>query len=986
VSRVGGTSAFQGGIRVRIDSVASVEEIRSQLRFFLNELGVRNEHHTFERLCREFSRHRICKNVVPATGPVSAGGDQGRDFETFRSYLQNCGLEANGFIGESSGALLAFACSVQRDNLRQKILADLEKISKGGHRPERVYFFLTSDLTAADRHKTQDEGRERFGLDLDIIDRQALSEHLSELDLFWIAIEYLKIPSELYPPLPADPKREKYERNKQKWMTREPDAVSFSQFEKLRRALRQSSRNSSLRGDVDFFCSKVRLFRTSPIEWLRARAIYEEVVSQIYAFNSLRGFEQDIRDYFATYTSIDYGTLRDGVTLLFFVYGAQQRDVVGIDLAEIQSWHAAWVNLIDTALPSPTMSGSDRCALLDQRGVLSLFITDHSALRRSADEAVGYWLRLLTEATKSPLYPLEPVSDYVNQMLPLLEGASGLHEFLEKLDAEIAKRSGSRSVAKASYERAQAWAKAKQPIQAIRHLHRAKVDWLSAESIGLSIISILQIARWYNELRLSYAAKYYSLAASFMSSRPDEPAVIRLMPGGLLLAADSEFAAGAWAGYLVWATAALPMLAALGPADQKAQEEEINRLAFHAFTILHCCDLLSVPDVPAAARRFLEAVGMDGIEDQVLPNAREQWPTAEALWKATPEELSDQPLGDVGPERTIRWSALGLEWSFRFKNDYSTSIVAEELVALFQILVADLADVELHLLPTKISAGIDVISAGQVNARRIPSNHASVWKIEIPNDSDLDTRNPWLMAVFFQILQEVSVAPSKVLSSVLENLFKEGLPAKVFVARPYRELVEHFIGEENFNGIPRLWTGPQGLEPFSVRGADELAWRSLEGPEYSADDAREAIRLRYRRSIVPTAMTVARLRQVPSFTATVAVLRNDGWKDWHILMAIAGLIVNERLPKNVAMMSRKEASQLYWDAMERPEQEDDQRLPDELFSLENLRRQIAANMTSSAKNLGLELHQATPDLEALERFLSERYHYKSDDIAHDNLF
>jgi hypothetical protein len=465
-------------------SVASVEEIRSQLRFFLNELGVRNEHHTFERLCREFTRHRICKNVVPATGPVSAGGDQGRDFETFRSYLQACGLEANGFIGESSGALLAFACSVQRENLRHKILTDLEKISRGGHRPERVYFFLTSDLTAADRHKAQDEGRERFGLDIDIIDRQALSEHLSELDLFWIAVEYLRIPSELYPPLPADPQREKYERNKQEWLTREPDTVSFSQFEELRRALRLSSRTASLIGDVHFFCNKVHSFRTSPIEWLRARALYEELVSQIYAFNSLRGFEQDIRDYFTAYTSLDSGPLRDGVTLLFFVYGAFRRDVVGIDLAEIQGWRIAWVDLIEKALPSPTIAGSDRCALLDQRGILSLFITDESAVRRSTDEAVSYWLRLLAEATKSPLYPLEPVSDYINEMLPLLEGATGLQDFLDQLDAELAKRSGSRSVAKSAYTRAQAWARAKQPIKAIRYLHRAKVDWFSAESLG----------------------------------------------------------------------------------------------------------------------------------------------------------------------------------------------------------------------------------------------------------------------------------------------------------------------------------------------------------------------------------------------------------------------------------------------------------------------------------------------------------------------
>ena len=31
----------------------------------------------------------MCSNVLPATGPVSARGDQSSDIETFRSYLRD---------------------------------------------------------------------------------------------------------------------------------------------------------------------------------------------------------------------------------------------------------------------------------------------------------------------------------------------------------------------------------------------------------------------------------------------------------------------------------------------------------------------------------------------------------------------------------------------------------------------------------------------------------------------------------------------------------------------------------------------------------------------------------------------------------------------------------------------------------------------------------------------------------------------------------
>ena len=41
--------------------------------------------------------------------------------------------------------------------------------------------------------------------------------------------------------------------------------------------------------------------------------------------------------------------------------------------------------------------------------------------------------------------------------------------------------------------------------------------------------------------------------------------------------------------------------------------------------------------------------------------------------------------------------------------------------------------------------------------------------------------------------------------------------------------------------------------------------------------------------------TLAALRQAPAFAATVAVLRECGWLDWHILLAIHGVAKNARL-------------------------------------------------------------------------------------------
>jgi hypothetical protein len=62
----------------------------NQIRFSLDNLGVQNRHHDFEVIWRHFSRKRLGLNIMPATGPVSAGGDQGRDIETYEMSWSSC--------------------------------------------------------------------------------------------------------------------------------------------------------------------------------------------------------------------------------------------------------------------------------------------------------------------------------------------------------------------------------------------------------------------------------------------------------------------------------------------------------------------------------------------------------------------------------------------------------------------------------------------------------------------------------------------------------------------------------------------------------------------------------------------------------------------------------------------------------------------------------------------------------------------------------
>ena len=91
-----------------------------QISFALSELPSENGAHRFEDLCRHVARARLAANLLPATGPVGVGGDQGRDFETYRTYLAAQLGRHGGFVARVPEGGIAFACTLQQDGLERR--------------------------------------------------------------------------------------------------------------------------------------------------------------------------------------------------------------------------------------------------------------------------------------------------------------------------------------------------------------------------------------------------------------------------------------------------------------------------------------------------------------------------------------------------------------------------------------------------------------------------------------------------------------------------------------------------------------------------------------------------------------------------------------------------------------------------------------------------------------------------------------------------
>jgi len=115
-------------------------KLSTTIRFHLSELSAKNAHHEFEHLARHVARARIASNILPATGPVSSGGDRGRDFETFGTRHAPPGPPGNSFAARSTGERkLIFACSLQK-TIETKIRKDVCTLLNQGDVDEIVYF------------------------------------------------------------------------------------------------------------------------------------------------------------------------------------------------------------------------------------------------------------------------------------------------------------------------------------------------------------------------------------------------------------------------------------------------------------------------------------------------------------------------------------------------------------------------------------------------------------------------------------------------------------------------------------------------------------------------------------------------------------------------------------------------------------------------------------------------------------------------------
>ncbi|MFF2367832.1 hypothetical protein ACFVU0_34670 [Streptomyces sp. NPDC058122] len=171
-------------------------QLQRYIEFQLTRLGSHNAHHQFEDLCLAVARKRLASNLMPSTGPVSSGGDQGRDAETYWTEISPATHDqarTSMFKTLVSAEPAAMACTLQRSRLPAKIRKDLTSITSQGERVTRVFYFSVEPLAKGQRSTLVGEARQRHGIQLEIWDAQTLAINLADNDLRHVARRYLHV-------------------------------------------------------------------------------------------------------------------------------------------------------------------------------------------------------------------------------------------------------------------------------------------------------------------------------------------------------------------------------------------------------------------------------------------------------------------------------------------------------------------------------------------------------------------------------------------------------------------------------------------------------------------------------------------------------------------------------------------------------------------------------------------------------------------------
>jgi hypothetical protein len=735
------------------------------------------------------------------------------------------------------------------------------------------------------------------------------------------------------------------------------------------------------------------------IVWLTLRPSVNEAPNK-----SLKGLEGIVNDYFSDIREFtDLGSLEDSLNLLTVIASTQKFGLIEIEEGQIIDWF----ELFDSIVEEKKASAADSniyCGLLELEGFSNLNKGSIGIGTDNKEKALACFNEINVELTNAPQYAISQLGKRIDAIVDLAIRFGLDDEFLEleKYSEDILplvqEREGDFSAAKRYTEKGWKHLHSTNPrgiLKALDFFHKAKDLYQNEATYEGFILAVMGISQLYSAIGMNLAAKYYSFSAIWFCFQKEDSHLYKRISDSYALLLHYDFKQGSWMSYLQVFENYITARNEFDPRKFDPETDELFRK-----TLAECAFILGLaPIISNQLKGFVEyeKVRMDQLYSDFLKESVEfieKEQSSIGLNELIARKLENPPINDIGSKRTISWKAFGSEWNIEFENDFLTNSVGEEFASLIQIIQTEIAlrEVDFHLTKSRIKIIIELVENPK-GPEQLPSNSEYHWKVFLPvlNYKEPAEKNMHYVAItvaFQMMLNELSLLPVDDFQAGFHSLFKEGLGNRALTINAYQRAYRDLVSEDKFKESMRNKFESETLN-IEQHESETLASKKNDSPLYNHNKAIENITGRYKNCLSVIHLTLERLKQSEQFITELSRLKDEGWLDWQIVLALYNNILDLKAKNLLAQNGKTYANDKAWledfqktfhEIRFKDETETYVEIPIKELIGENLELQLKQISTHVLKSFGLEDKSRFPNFNALKSFLNERFRFHEDEV------
>lgn len=727
---------------------------------------------------------------------------------------------------------------------------------------------------------------------------------------------------------------------------------------------------------------------------------------------NLKGKEDYFRFYFEDFDSFKNGKeLEDAQSLMNIAVAAGFMDKTDLSGSEVQDWFDKMRNTLNSRIEIE-QNPNEICYLLENLGTHYLFLNANRDVQdKNVQEVLEPLERILENLDRAEYYNVSQLSNRLNDYIELLietdaeansELIDAIIEYTEKLNPTLEIRSGNFKSAKDDLNRGMKYLKSDSPrllLKALDSFHKAKTKFKNEESFEGYVLALINIAQLYSVIGMNLAAKYYALGAAWVSIHKGDRKLLKRIADAFGMVFYADFKQGAWINAIVSFT---DYMSARNEFKGTPLNPELEEMPFKIMAdlalVFHVSPKIA-PELKVMVEHQINILREIG-EQFIKPSLQvfeESHPTYQTLIPVIERDLTDVPLNDLGDTRNVNFNALGIEWTISFDNTYEMTPQSEEFCGVVQIVLAEIAlsKYDFHLIRGKVEIQLETSKAFKGPSQE-PSNETIIWKAWVrqldsqdPKEINLNTSS--CVTTIRSIVSRLSLLPFDDFDTLFDSLFKESdLAGKTQLQGLYQRMYRYVFKQPNFDVLQR-----QNFQEVSIPNIDlpktnkVMEWESKLSALYDQEKSLKQIDCRFDRLNKNSYLTIEKLVVNPEFVTLLKSLRDEGWQDWHIFLAITNFILDYKSRLKLKELSSQNEEQfkiLFNEMRKLDEAEFRVKFPIDAFTTPEFRFQIKNTMILILESFGLANPSKYPNFDAIREFLDVRFNMVEDGSGDKNPF